>query len=329
MIAGLATGLTAALFQSLSYLATRHYVQRRVGTDAGGGGGSRQLLVLSHVWMGLFSLVLLWAVWPRGGVPLVPMLEPLLLMTGFYLAGQSATTFALRYAEPSRVSPLMGFKIVVLAAMATFLEQPRITGASVPPGLTPLQYVAAGLAVVAALSLNYAGGALRRRAAVGVLVACVTYSLCDWNVTRTNLAVFRLVPGVSALQASLLSAGLCYVLSAGVAVALLPAWGSRRPRDWADALPFALIWFTAILFLYACFSEVGPLLGNILQSTRGLMSILLGSLLIYLGHLHIEPLSSRGVFVRRLAAGLLMFAAVSLYVMRDAGAIGRWFHLAQ
>jgi hypothetical protein len=324
MIAGLATGLTAAFCQSLSYHATRHYVQRRVGTRAG-GGGSRQLLVLAHVWMGLFSVLLLWAVWPKTGVPVLRMLNPLLLMTVFYLAGQSATTFALRYAEPSRVSPLMGFKIVFLAVMATFLTQPRITGQGAPPGLTWMQYVAAALAVVAALSLNYAGGSLRKRAMTSILVACITYSICDWNVTRTNLAVFELVPGVTALQASLVSAGLCYVLSAGVAVALLPAWGSRSGRDWVDAVPFSVIWFVAVLFLYACFSEAGPLLGNILQSTRGLMSLVMGSLLIHLGHLHIEPLADKRVFVRRLAAGMLMFGAVTLYVIREPSQLKMWW----
>src|SRR5258706_187295 len=57
MIAGIATGLTAAFCQSLTYLAARHYVQRRVGE--GESGASRELLVLSHVWMALFALLLL------------------------------------------------------------------------------------------------------------------------------------------------------------------------------------------------------------------------------------------------------------------------------
>lgn len=325
MITGLATGLAAALCQSLSYLATRHYVQSRLGTGA--TGSSRQILVLGHVWMGLFSAILLWAAWPGNGLPISQMLEPLLSMTAFYLVGQSATTFALRYAEPSRVSPLMGFKIVVLAILASFLTQPRISGQPLPPGLTPLQYIAAALAVAAALALNTSvggGGALRRRAALSILIACVAYSFADWNITRTNIAIFRLAPGISALRASLLSAGLCYLLAGFVGAALLPAWGSRKPKDWSDAIPFALLWFIAMLFLYACFSEVGPLLGNILQSTRGLISILLGSLLIYLGHLHIEPVTGKGVLARRLAAGLLMFAAVALYVIRDPQQIKLW-----
>ena len=62
---------------------------------------------------------------------------------------------------------------------------------------------------------------------------------------------------------------------------------------------------------------VGPLLGNILQSTRGLISILLGSLFAYLGHFHIESEISRREFFGRLGAGVLMTAAVSLYVLGD------------
>jgi len=318
MIVGIATGLGAALLQSLSYLATRYYTHGRNRL------ASRQLLVLGHVWMGVFSAVLLWAAWPKGGLPVGQMLDPLLMMTGFYLVGQSATTFALRHAEPSRVSPLMGFKIVVLAAMSSVWEQPHISWPALPPGLTPLQWIAAGMAVCAAVALNYSGGALRKRATAGILVACVAYSICDWNITRTNVAVFRLAPGTTPLQASLLSAGLCYGLAGVVGLLLLPSWGSRKAKDWSDAIPFAVAWFIAMMFLYACFSEVGPLLGNILQSTRGLMSILMGSLLVVLGHLHIEPLSSKGVVARRLLAGVLMFAAVSLYVIREPARIRMW-----
>jgi hypothetical protein len=322
MIAGILSGLGAAFCQSLSYLCTRHYVQRRL--TAGNTGGSRQLLVLGHVWMGLFSAILLWAAWPKNGLPVMQMLDPLLMMTLFYIGGQTTTTFALRYAEPSRVSPLMGFKIVVLAGIASVVVQPRITGAPLPPGLTPLHWVAAALAVVAAVALNYTGGALRRRAALSILAACISYSIADWNITRTNLAIFRLAPGTTALQASLLSAGLCYGLAGIVGAVLLPWWGSKKPKDWSDAIPFSITWFIAMMFLYTCFSEVGPLLGNILQSTRGLMSILLGSLLVFLGHLHIEPISARHVLIRRLLAAVLMVAAVSLYVIREPATLRMW-----
>jgi hypothetical protein len=60
--AGIGFGLGAAFCQSLSYLATRHFVHPR-------GGGTRQLLVLAHVLMGVVSGLLLPWVWPQQSIP--------------------------------------------------------------------------------------------------------------------------------------------------------------------------------------------------------------------------------------------------------------------
>lgn len=313
LLPGITAGLSAAFCQSLTYLAARHYVQRRVVAE-GRGGASREMLVLAHVWMGLFSLVLLPFVWPAGGLSFKALFDPAWKMCVLYLLGQVGTMIALRHAEPSRVSPLLGFKIVVLAGIASFADQPHVAGtAPAAHGLTSLQWLAVGMSVLAAIALSYSGPVMRKRALFGVLLACVAYSFADWNITRTCMAVESL--GVPALQASLITVGICHGLCGFVGAAALPAWGSKKRRDWLDAAPYAVAWFVAMLFLYWCFAMVGPLLGNILQSTRGLMSILMSSLLIYWGHHHIEPVSSRGAFLRRLGAGALMFSAVSLYVI--------------
>src|SRR4051794_12233751 len=60
MIAGIVTGLAAALPQSLSFLGSRHFAHGRKNS-------SRELLVLGHVWMGLFGGGFLVWEWPRGG----------------------------------------------------------------------------------------------------------------------------------------------------------------------------------------------------------------------------------------------------------------------
>jgi drug/metabolite transporter (DMT)-like permease len=310
MIVGIATGLGAALLQALSYLATRYFVHGR------GRGASRQLLVLGHIWMGIASLVLLAIVWPGRGFSPLKIWNPLLSMIFFYMVGQVSVTIALRYVEASRASPLQGIKIIFLAAMAAFVSVPR-AGALDPPGLTWMQWLGAGLAVVAAATLNYAGTAIPRKAFWAIIIGCAGYALADWNIARTNVAIARELPGFGAVQSSLLNVGLCYGITGVIGLVAAPFWGSWKAKDWRDASPFAATWFVGMLALYWCYAEVGPLLGAILQSSRGLMSILLGSLLVWWGHHHIEPHGSRGMFFRRLAAGLLMFIAVTLYVIRD------------
>jgi drug/metabolite transporter (DMT)-like permease len=317
MIVGIATGLGAALLQSLSYLATRYYVHGRSRM------ASRQLLVLAHIWMGLASALLLLFLWPPG-FSVVSVWEPLLQMVFFYMVGQTSITIALRYVEASRASPLQGIKIIFLASLAAFFSQPKITGPTDPPGLTVLQWMGAGLAVVAAGTLHYAGAKIHRTAILAIVIGCAGYALADWNISRTNVALVKAIypAGLTAGEAvkvSFINVGLCYGSTGLVGMMLMPAWGSRQLKDWRDSAPFAAAWFVGMLLLYWCYAEVGPLLGAILQSSRGLLSILIGSLIVWWGHHHIEPHGGKGVFLRRLAAGSLMFLAVTLYVIRDPG----------
>ena len=322
LIAGIATGLAAALFQSLSYLATRHYTHQRIAIPnasvAPGPGDSRQLLVLAHTWMGLLALILLPFVWPAAGIDWSAIARPLLATGLFYLLGQMGLMLALKHAEPSRVSPLLGFKIVVLALMATLLPQPALPGATTAAAssLTLLQWLAVILCTVAAISLNFSGVALRRRAILAILFACFTYSFSDWNIRLLVTALAR-DPALTTLHASILGACLTYVLTGLVAVAFLPRLGSRQWSNWRAATPFAASWFAGMMCLYTSFALIGVVFGNILQSTRGLMSILMASLLIRLGHRHLEPHTAGHVLLRRLASGTLMFAAVVLYVLKD------------
>jgi hypothetical protein len=310
MIPGIITGLLAALGQSLVYLSTRHYVQRRPA------GASRELLVLAHAWMGIFSLIVLPFVWPAGGGAILwGVARPLLTCCCFYLIAQMWLFLALKHAEPSRVSPLLGFKIVVLAVLASFFVLPHRPGAPAPPvGLTWLQWMGVGLCLVSAVGLNFSGVRLRRRALIAIALACVCYSMSDWNIT---LVVMKAEGSMSQAAAAVLTTCLCYGVCGVIAACLLPVMGTRDPGAWRGSVPFAVFWFSAMLCLFACFGILGPVLGGILQSSRGLISIVLGSLVMRRGHFHMEPSHSRGVFWRRMAAGALMFLAVSLYVIRD------------
>jgi hypothetical protein len=55
--------------------------------------------------------------------------------------------------------------------------------------------------------------------------------------------------------------------------------------------------------------------GNILQSTRGVMSVVLGAALAQMGWHELEQRVDRASLLRRLAAALLMTAAIALYVI--------------
>lgn len=317
-VAGICFGLVAALGQSLSYLATRYFTQRRKaqaavdeaaeeGAGMSGGNISLLLLVLSHVMMGVVSLALMPFYYPSHMPPLHLWMPNLCMVAGFYLLGQIGLMIALHYAEPSRISPMLGFKIVILAGAAS------VIGSHAP---TALQWVAVVLCCVSVVGLNYTGGASHPRAVFGVILACLAYCVSDWNITgfvdHLSAAEVPAAPIVAAL--------LCYALCGLIGAVFLPWFGSRRWVDWRDAAPFALSWLFAIFFLFACFGLVGVVYGNILQATRGLMSVALGALLIRLGHHHWEHKQPRAVVVRRALGAVLIFAAIVIYKYEPAAA---------
>ena len=293
VLTGILCGLAAAMCQSLSYLGTRHFVHPR-------GGGIRQLLVLSHVLMGAVSIIALPLIWPRGLRPGREFFSPLFLSTVFYVIGQIGLLVTLRYAEPSRVSPMLAFKLIVLVGLTLLLTNNSISG---------LQWLAVLLCLVGAISLNYTGGANHPKAVVWLVVACIGYSLCDWNIARLVHSLSSL-PMWQAYSCAVLT---CYSLCGLIALLFVPLNGSRQARDWIDAAPFAAAWLAAMLFLFASFGLVGVIYSNILQSTRGLISVILGSILASAGLLHLEKAAAPGVFRRRLAAAALIAAAAVLY----------------
>ena len=73
----------------------------------------------------------------------------------------------------------------------------------------------------------------------------------------------------------------------------------------------------AMFGLYACIGYVGVILSTILQSTRGIMSVILGAILSGQGWRHLESRVERHVFFRRLIAALCMTTAVALYVVSN------------
>jgi drug/metabolite transporter (DMT)-like permease len=307
MIVGALSGLMAALLQSLSYFSSRHFIQRRPA------GAGVQLLILGHLLMGLMAIILLTINFSRQIIWL-PALLPTLSAALFSVGGQLGLMQAIKYAEPSRVSPLLTIKILIPAFLATIIGQP--VGALANRTMTPWQWLAVLLCLVACLSINQIGGRMRTRALIAILFTATSFACSDWSI-GVGVARFLQSPHVSILRASLLTQSCVYSMLGVIAVVFLPWSGSQRTTEWRAAAPFALTWFGSMLFLFFAFGQIGVVLGSILQCTRGFMTILLGAGLMYLGMEHIEPRQPRSVILRRIAAGCLMFLAISLYIVRD------------
>jgi len=294
---GIGFGFGAALFQSLSYLCIRIFNKRHDNTII-------TLLALSHILMGLISVPLAAWLWAEAMPPVSQYGLSLLGTAGFYLLGQFFLFAAIIHSEPSRVSPLLGLKVFILTLISVvFLRQHFDAG----------KWVAVLLTTAAVLLLSGSGkGRLEGRFILLGLLACVCYCLSDLciKVLVDHFAFLGILRG--AVMATALSYILCGVVGAA-AVAMNPKHSTRD--TWLYAVPFAASWFLAMIFLFSCFGLTGVVFGNILQSTRGIISIVLGFIIAHIGFETLEPKPSKQTIIQRMVAALLMTAAVVLFLM--------------
>jgi hypothetical protein len=301
---GVAAGLAAALASAVSYLISRHHGNRA-------GGGSLRLLVLGHAVMGLACLPVCWWLAPAEWPATPGWLGPLAGSVGCYLAGQAAVFTALKRAAASRIAPLLGLKLVMLAAIVSLLPGGSLDGR---------QWLAVGLCVVAAGMLQR-GGALPPAALAAVLAACLGFAISDLCIVALidALQPSRMASGLplSRLHAGSLAMAITYVacgLVAAVALAIDPGLRPRDQRDATAAVQYATAWLGGMVALYACFGLIGAVFGNVLQATRGVMAITIGAVLARAGWHDLEERVDRATFLRRLAAAGLMVLAILLYV---------------
>jgi drug/metabolite transporter (DMT)-like permease len=293
MLTGILLGLAAATSQSSSYIFSKLFVRRFQRSIV-------NLLVLSHIAMGVVCLAALPFIWPEHWPAARDVAAPLARAAGFYVVGQTGLFRALRRSDASRVAPLLGLKILMLVLLSIlFLGQHFST----------LQWIGALTCVVAAGILNASGGPIARSSLLWVLVACLGYSLSDMGIRAlvdqfTYLGMFH---------GTIVSVVLAYIVTGLIALAALFAIERPTVEMWRYALPFAGCWLLAMCFLFACFGLIGVVFGNIVQSSRGLLSVLLGALLARAGMVHLEQRTTRTVFLLRCAGAVLMTAAIVLY----------------
>jgi len=293
---GILLGSIAAFCLALAYVFSSQAVRRH--RDIGPIG----LLCRAHVIMGALSLVGLCFTWS----PLVlsnfaAIAWPLIGGVFFYLWGQTCLFLAQRKVDSSRVVPLLGLKLIVLAVINLLILKNATYGF--------WQWLGIFLTLASTALLNNAGRRIGIDSFAWVALTCIGYASSDTCITEL---VHRLQDiGITGLApSSLLGAFLSYTLCAALSLAILPWLPRQSARVWRTVTPFAFFWLLAMLFLFACFSSIGTVNGNIIQSTRGLFAILIGALLAKAGFTELEEKVTRAVFFRRLLAAFMMIAAI-------------------
>jgi len=293
MITGICFGIFAAFFQSCSYLFSKRYVARFEQSSIG-------LLICSHIIMAVFSLALVPFVWPKEMPAVSHFALPLAGCVVFYLLGQVFLFWSLKNADASRISPLLGLKILMLAAFSIVFTNQHFH---------VLQWAAIAAGVSAAYLLGMLGREMTAKNWMWLLLTCLCYSISDLNI-KAMIGRFGTIP---LFHASVLCACLSYFFCGVAACALLPFFPASSVSKWKASFPFALFWFIGILALFVCFGSIGVVFGNIVQSTRGVISIAIGSYVSFKGYEHLEEKVPGKVVFLRLLAGTLMIIAIALF----------------
>ena len=292
MMTGVISGLISAFLQSGSYVFSRWYINRYRNPF--------ELLIFSQLAMGVFGILTLPVVLQFTHFPMTPLfwgMEVLCVLA--FMAGQFGFFQSLKLLEASRLSSLLGLKIIVLALICLAITRTP---------LHELQWMAIVLCAVGAVGMNFTGGPITLKACLWLAFTLVMYAICD--LLEAEL-IWRMPAGKPIVDSTAVAA-VTYVLLGFAALPFLirTGWKYEKCRD---ALPYAGSWSLAMILIYLCYSTLGPVYGNIIQASRGIISVLLGLWLLHLGFKDLEPRVDRKAWMRRFLMAIVMIVAMFLY----------------
>jgi len=295
VILGIITGLGAATSQSCSYLCSKRFIAF--------SGNSYQLLAVSHIIMGLFAAAMLpFLLMHKPLPPLMNFSKALILCNVYYLLAQCSFFLALKHADASRLAPLLGLKILFLAGISIVFLNNAFNG---------LQWLGVLLCLGGAVMSNWSGGSIPVKSALLILAACCGYSLSD-----TYIKILIDCLGYESIFFGAAMAGAVSYTFAGIcAIPMLFIIPGISVRHFKPAFPFSVCWFAAMLLLFSCFGLIGPVFGNIIQSSRGIISVVIGAIIAGYGFSTLETRLNPGLLARRIIAAALISAAVILFIL--------------
>ena len=297
MILGIIFGLAAALSQCISYLFSKKYIHK--------DGTAFQLLIASHLIMGIFATICLGILLIENDLPPFKnyWLE-LLKVDGFYLLAQLSFFMAISKTEASRVVPLLGLKVIFIAILGVIFW-----GES----LSSWQWGAIILCFSGALISNWSGKSIPLSGTLWLLGAIWGYSLSDINI-KFLINCIELETG-QGVQTIFIAVSVAYFYLGLFSLLIFLFTRSIKLKHLKPALAFSSCWFAAMLFLFACFGLIGPLFGNLVQSGRGVLAVLLGVLVAKFAWSEHEVKLPHSILIRRIAATLLIAGSIVLFAL--------------
>ena len=293
MFYGIAAGFLSVLFMCSSYIFSRSYIRKYQDPV--------KLSIFSQLVMSAGGLILLIVYSSFSAIPWSSRFFALLAgQVCTFIWGQTSFFMLLKEVEATRASSLIGLKLIALAVVSTVMGNM----------LSGVQWLAVLLCTVAAVGMNFSGGRLSWRAVFWLIMAAFGYALCDICITQ----MMMIMPGKSMFFNAVGVMGCCFTL---LGIAVLPGLVKYplRKTELTDSVPYSLVYLGSMLFLYTCFGLIGVVFGSIIQAGRGIISIVLGILLLHFGLEKNEPQVSGKIWIRRSIMAVFMLSAMILYTL--------------
>ncbi len=297
MIIGIVCGLAAATSQCVSYIFSKKYIHK--------DGTAFQLLIASHLIMGIFAAACLMILLAENDLP--PFEDywlEVLKVDAFYLLAQMSFFMAISKTEASRLAPLLGLKIIFIALIGIIFLSTR---------LNVWQWGAIVLCFCGAVMSNWSGKSIPLPGVLYLLGAVIGYSLSDISIKQL-IDCIKVQTGEGVLTV-IIAASLSYVYIGIFSLLIILFARSVKAKHLKPAIGFSCWWFAAMLFLFACFGLIGPLFGNIVQSMRGIIAVILGALIAKFAWSEHEEKLARSVLIRRIAAASLISCAIIIFAL--------------
>ena len=295
MLLGILGGVAAAAFNSVDFLFRSRFLLCYKSPV--------RLLVVGSVTMMVMSLPFLFFLVPFASVPSIgKLILTTLGASCFFLIGQGSFMTALRYMEASRLSSLLGLKILVLSVIFMLSGH----------WLNRWQLLAVFVAATAAVMFNWtASKPIPWKGWIFLLLTLVGFSVTDMFETSL-VEQIRECSDFSNFRSAMAVVPLLYT---SLGLLLLPGIFFYKPgkEQFCKALPHAVLWLVSQVFLLACFGMVLPVFGNVILATRGIFSVILGALLPLFGLAALDSQIPAKMWIRRGIAALLMLAAIAIY----------------
>ena len=290
---GILSGLLTAFMQSFSYLGGRRFLARY--------GNARQLLIASLVICGAAAWILAIFFLDTTKIFSWKMLGLLIMSNGGFVAGQWGFFNAQKHIESSRIASLLGLKVLVVMFLSIVMLRAQFT---------LWQYTAIVLAAFAAMLMNWSKGRLELGGMGFLLMALVGYAFSDMGIQMVVAYLECSSPIAGGLSGYVLTYG---TMGIGAFLLMKPLKVSWKMV--AGALPQGVCWTISMWGLYVCFGLIGAAFGNVIQASRGVVSLVLGIVLSYFAIDGLEQKQSWQVWLRKALAAILMFGAIVLYAL--------------